>query len=427
VIATNEQVFVTKDIVAGAQVGVVRDNVFDSESNFRGENRYPEHVDKYISDGEKGYVSGGGKLGRIVGWLNERGYEKEAKGIAVCGGTVKAVELRCHDNHRYARQIFCGRQYCPRCGEKDSLIHQRRYSRVWDKLMWAPALGKVVLTIPEELRDDFKSKKMLGKLHRLGWECVKEVLGQELDIDGGMTTVHLFGDAEGQNGGKSDKFHPHVNITFPLCSDAGLVDEDGRVTKESVRMLVSKEALKALRDKWFDVLEKLTGKTISLTKDGRERKNAHYGFRVTEAQKAHWLKYVLRPTVGAKRFLRLDDDLREFVVSSLVGFHNVRWYGKLSNRNFREYKENYLEHTLFYQEFITGKQQGNVFRDLRYCPICYGRLKAYKPRGKVKVLWGIHKTWREIAGGMWCDEATYQTLVDKGLIGADGKYSGSSP
>jgi len=374
---------------------------------------YAQHVDKYFSLG--------GKLGKIVGWLNEHGHDEEAKAVAVCGGKTQAVDLRCHAEHRFAKQIFCGRQYCPRCGEEDSVIHQQRYSRSWDRLMWAPAFGRVVLTVPEELRDDFKSADMLGKLHRFGWECVKEVWGRDviledgeiekgMAVDGSMTTVHLFGD-EDEKGDRFDKFHPHVNVTFPLYSE---------------KLMVSVERLKVLRDKWYGMLEELTGKKISLTEDGRERKNAWYGYRNTDAQKAHWLKYALRATVGAERFLQLGDDMKEFVVTSLVGFHNVRWYGKLSNRTFPKYKKDYLENTSFYQEFLTKKQEKPV-RDFKYCPICHGRLKVHKHKGKIEILENIHKTWYELSPGFWCDEVTFRILVRKGLVGADGKFTGSSP
>ena len=393
VVPTNLLVRPLQDTDAGnlQHIGLVGCDKIDTSD----EKPYTYHVAKYNTLG--------GKLGDIVGWLSEHRHDKEAGTLAVCGAKTNAIDLRCLAEHRYAKQIFCGRQYCPRCGEKESVIHQRRYSRSWDRLMWAPALGEVVLTVPEELRDNFKSMDMLGKLHRLGWTCVKETLGRELDIDGGMTTVHLFGD-------KSDKFHPHVNITFPLSN----------------LLKVSKETLEALRDKWYDMLEELTGKEISLTEDGRERKNAHYGFKVTDAQKAQWLKYVLRSTVGAERFLRLDDDLKEFVVTSLVGFHNIRWYGKLSNGNFKKYREDYLEDTPSYQEFLAKKQEKKV-RDFKYCPICHGRLKVHKHKGKVEILENIHRTWYELSPGFWCDEVTYRILVRKGLIGADGKFSGSSP
>jgi hypothetical protein len=394
------------------------DKIADELKNFAltsDEKPYPEHVDKYSSLG--------GKLGEIVGWLNEHGHENEAQALAVCGGKTNAVDLRCHAEHRYAKQIFCGRQYCPRCGEKESVIHQQRYSRTWDRLMYAPALGKVVLTVPEELRDDFKSSDMLGKLHRSGWDCVREVLGRELNIDGAMTTIHLFGDRKNK-----DKFHPHVNVTFPICPSVDLVDDNGKIIKEAVKgaLMVGKETLKALRDKWYDMLEKLTGKTISLTEDGRGRKNAHYGFRITDAQKAHWIKYVLRPTVGAERFLKQDDGLREFIVTALAGFRNVRWYGRLSNRTFPKYKRDYLENTLFYQEFLSKKQEKPVVRDFKYCPICHGRLEVHKHKGKIEILENIHRTWHEISPGFWCDRVTYQILVRKGLIGTDGILNNTS-
>jgi len=425
----------------GLGAGVVDENVSFTENGkiklknlslTSDKNSYAQPVDKYLSLG--------GKLGEMVGWLNEHGHDKEAQAVAVCGGKTTAVGLRCRAEHRFAKQIFCGRQYCPRCGEKESAIHQQRYSRSWDRLMWVPALGRIVLTVPEELRDDFKNADMLGKLHRLGWQCVREVWKQDIvmekkvdgkvetevekgiDIDGAMTTVHLFGDRKDKS-----KFHPHSNVTFPICPSVDLVDENGKMIKEAVRkvLVVSKEKLKALRDKWYDMLEKLTGKTISLTEDGRERKNAHYGFRVTDAQKAHWLKYVLRPTVGAERFLEQDDNLKEFIVTSLVGFHNVRWFGRLSNRMFPKYRKEYLENTSFYQRFL-AKKQGRKVRDFKYCPICHGRLKVHKHKGKIEILENL-QTWHEISLGFWCDEVTYQILVRRGLVGADGKFVGASP
>ena len=368
---------------------------------------YPDNVAKYNL---------GGTLGDIVSWLNEYGHEKDAKGIAVCGSRTNAVDIRCNFGHRYAKQISCGRQYCPRCGEIGSVIHQRRYSRSWDRLMWAPALGTVILTVPEELRDDFKDIDMLGKLHKLGYKCVEEVLdgavteNGKLTVDGAMTTVHLFGD-------KSDKFHPHVNILFPLCPDVEeLMDENGWVSKEAKKaMTVTKETLKALREHWYNMLEELTGKTISRTEDGHKRANARYDYKVQETKKAFRLRYMLRPTVGAERFLRLDDSMKDIIATSLTGFHNVRWYGRLSNRTYR----NYLENIPAYQEFLASK--GKKERDFRYCPICHTRLKVTKRGDKVEILEGIHRTWFEIGDGFWCDEPTYKILIRKGLIGANGK------
>lgn len=391
--------------------------IFVSENSERlVEIPYAQHVDKYNFPGK----SLSGKLGEIVGWLNKHGHNEEAQAVAVCGGKTNAVDLRCLAEHRYAKQIFCGRQYCIRCGEEDSVIHQQRYSRSWDRLMWAPALGGIVLTVPEEIRNDFKSIDKLGLLHKAGWACVKEVWGRDvvkengevekgIDIDGAMTTVHLFGD-EDEKGDRFDKFHPHVNITFPMILE---------------KPMVSKERLEALRSGWYDILTELTGEEISLTGDGRERKNAWYGYRDTEAKKAHWLKYVLRATVGVERFLRLSDDMKEFIVTSLMGFHNVRWFGKLSNRNFKKYKKDYLENALFYQEFLSKKSEKP--RDFKYCPICHGRLKVHKHKGKIEILEGIHKTWHELSPGFWCDEITFRILVRKGLVGADGRFTGSSP
>lgn len=58
--------------------------------------------------------------------------------------------------HRWAKAIYCDKEWCPECGEKNSPIHQRRIARWFDKVMSFESLGMLTVTIPWEVREYFK-------------------------------------------------------------------------------------------------------------------------------------------------------------------------------------------------------------------------------------------------------------------------------
>ncbi|GAH29192.1 unnamed protein product, partial [marine sediment metagenome] len=61
------------------------------------------------------------------------------------------IQGSCENGHRYAKELYCGREWCPVCGEEWSATHQRRFSRWISKATQIRTMGYFVFTIPEEL------------------------------------------------------------------------------------------------------------------------------------------------------------------------------------------------------------------------------------------------------------------------------------
>jgi len=249
---------------------------------------------------------------------------------------------------------------------------------LWDRLMWAENLGFLVLTIPEELRARFRDEDNLRALCRIGWSVVKDVLG----VDGGLCVVHLFGD-------KDDNFKPHVNVVFP--TDSRFVD---------------RKTLKKVKLEWAARIEQFLSVSWPCDENGQLKLNAHYGYRDTVGKKAHTLKYVARPTCGFARFMKLDDETRTFLLS-LSGFHNVRWFGELSNRKCKKY----LKMRGVTDVPAMPNKQDEIYRQLsnKTCPMCMETIEY-----ESGLVWCLDLPYRddmvEIAHGYFVAGSTFEDL-----------------
>ncbi|MBI1930685.1 hypothetical protein HYR99_41365 [Candidatus Poribacteria bacterium] len=272
-------------------------------------------------------------LEQMVDWFNTNGFEHHAVALCRCGR--KSVIVSDDADHCFARPIRCHRIFCPTCGEKDSESHRRRYGRAWDRLVPFQTLGYVVLTIPSEWRDRFRSQAELRSLHQLAWECVERVFGAK----GGMTALHFFGD-------KSAKYHPHANVLFPVFGKA----------------FVSVEQLIELRQVWREILEAHLGVDIP-----EEQENAYYSYARATAQRVHKIKYVTRSSVPASLFMELDEEDKR-LIAGLFRFHNQRWWGRLSNRCYAEYLEE-LHRQGRIEDYQRRKREFT-------CPICHQKLRS---------------------------------------------------
>lgn len=317
--------------------------------------------------------TGNAALDKCFQWLIDNGYWDYFGALAKCGRHY--VEVEDENGHKFLKRIFCGREFCPVCGEEGSDAHDRRYERIFGRLMWSEVLGYVVLTIPDYLRDRFRDVEMLKALHKAGWRVVQQVLNP----DGALTVLHLFGD-------QGDNFNPHLNVVFPI--------EEGWQSKGS---------LNDLRRQWRLALEKLLSVTIP-----EDKENANYHYRDSEAKKMHTLKYVSRPVCGFDRFMRLDDELRKFLLG-LNGFHNFRWYGRLSNSTYKKYFE---EEGINIEEVM--KKFGLLQED-KGCPICGEKLKFVGSRREFELTFGVNG-WRKVGPGWYADRYTYEVMKEQGLI-----------
>ena len=302
---------------------------------------YPEDVAKCFGDGEWEEEIDGGITDedyyQMRKWLWENGFPSVAKALKMCGS---GIEMKCEGNHRHANHVVCHRMFCRRCGKKNSYSHKRKYSRMWGRIMWAKTLGYVVLTVPERLRSHFKDQTMLDCLYRLGWQAISEIF----NVDGSTVVLHLFGD-------KTDNFHPHINILFPIDGDPW----------------IDSSILAKLRCRWRVLLEELLKVEI-----GEDEENAWYGYGNSEGKKIHMISYICRSVCPASRFVVLPESLKRFV-AGLRRFHNVRWFGELANSKYSGYIKRL-------------KAEGRIGEDWKVkpdpetlnCVVCDGQLRAVR-------------------------------------------------
>ena len=311
---------------------------------------YPDSVNNYseISNNE------GASTRVITDWLYDNGFGQKASKIWKCGSG--AVELIDDHHHRFAHVCGCRSDICLSCSEKESDRHKQRYGRVLKKMRWISMvddvqLGYCVLTIPKHLRSELLDTAMLKEFHRKGWECLSGVFGGL--VDGATTTLHFFGEP----GINSGVWNPHINILFPVRG-SGFVD---------------RSLLAELKERWGLVLSEWLGV------DCLSQSNVWYSYMVAEAHQVHSIKYVTRSTIGS-RFMDSPEYVRYFI-AGLRYYNNVRWWGKLSYRNWRDYLEGIAELNNLAFEDIVQEQKTSC-----ECPICGDKLRANKEiRGPKKI------------------------------------------
>ncbi len=227
--------------------------------------------------------------------------------------------------HSFAKEIYCGREWCPVCGSKNSVAHLRRFARWLPKVQTEVSIGYFVIEMPFKGRERWHSKAGLeraGKLitsvlkgdyeieqrRKSGEKITKDMLPR---IRGrwykkGLRRVHFFGDApesigiaiEKEQGVErlplgdeftTRKYNPHFNVLVPggLLSDAKL------------------EYIKAMLRAAF------CEPTLIV----------NYSFTKEPGRIVHLLKYVTRATF-------LDIRWDKYLAGSLFGFRNMRSWGK---------------------------------------------------------------------------------------------------
>lgn len=326
------------------------------------DNNYPDSVANYNQL----------DLDKTTDWLSSH-FPKISRAIELCERMGIPLECDHPDHHRGSMPLSCHRSMCPICSKKGSRSHSRKIGRIATRLKWIAhnanyVLGYCIFTIPKELRHCFMSKEMLSELHQLGWRCVRDVFGAE----GSATVIHFYGDewytvkglAErmgklttvvwewvkcGRIETRKDEqgrlwvrnptwldFHPHVNVLFPKRG----------------RGYVTKKRLANLRRRWRELLQELLGLSIEESEE-----NAYYDYSKAEGQVLHKIGYVSRSTIGAERFPKLSDAEKWLLTKGLEGWRNVRYQGRLSDRNWKKYLEEL--------EVEVEKKKGIE------CPVCH--------------------------------------------------------
>lgn len=204
--------------------------------------------------------------------------------LSICPGWFSRGH--CEHGHIFIKQIYCGKEWCPICGRKDSEIHKRRIARILPKIFQIQTMGYFVFTIPIEIRDDYRSKNLLSwtmKMLTSGDKRKKRAgILESFGFTRGISRWHFFGD-------RKTRYNPHLNV---------LVDGS----------YVSPHLLSEIKKAW--------GSLIGYHKIPDVR----YSYRINPGAKFHSLKYITRST-----FLNYEWDPE--LAKELFNFRNIRYWG----------------------------------------------------------------------------------------------------
>jgi len=178
--------------------------------------------------------------------------------------------------NRYAMELFCGREWCPVCGKKNSKMHLRRFARLLPRAMQMPKIGYFVIEWELASRHKLRNKKAIS---RIGIKIRKEF--KAMGYNRGLSRWHWFGE-------KTNKYNPHLNVLV-----------DGMFIPDS-RLEGIKSRLKSLLNEPNLIV--------------------NYSYRKSPGEMVHTLKYITRPT-----FLDAHWDIP--IALELRGFRNQSWWG----------------------------------------------------------------------------------------------------
>ncbi len=219
----------------------------------------------------------------------------------------------------YVKKIDCRKHWCPVCGGKGGHIHKNRIHSVLRRLdIDQYNIRQFVLTVPESLRDKLKDRESINKLISYSKQLTDKFFGvpvfdkkghvRKYHLEKGcISYLHLFGDEQ------SGIYKPHVNIH---------IFED-----KKEKLILSESILNSIRKYW---LKKLRQFDQSL-----DVADIHYKFRIAKGHKLHAIKYMTK-SWGADDFQQCDDELKNFLVMEMSGFQYLRFWGALSNCNYKD-------------------------------------------------------------------------------------------
>jgi len=199
------------------------------------------------------------------------------------------------------------------------------------------SVGYLVITIPEQFRNDFYNKKLLSDFRRY--------IIRKLKDDGfnkGLSRWHWAGDCTTCKGkgckkcnktGSSDVWSPHLNILIENGYEPFVVDTNNWINryKEDIALhmcsLIRKYRKILKAEKYAKDLDcefdDINLKEVELDHYELQKVNSiviHYSYSDKPARKIHWNKYINRAT------WRYEDKSRE--ISTIKGYRTTQRWGK---------------------------------------------------------------------------------------------------
>lgn len=226
---------------------------------------------------------------------------------------------------RYVKQVHCRKQWCPVCGGKGGVVHKSRIKSVISRVdVEKYNVRQFIFTIPENIRDKYKSREGLNQLFSMARSVVEKYFGEPYFDRRGhvkgykmelpcISYMHIFGDQDEY--GNTGIYKPHVNIH---------IFED-----KSKKLKLDQALVDAMRILW--------GKKLARHNEGidPEHVDIHYSFSIGAAKVMHRIKYMLRPW-DRNHYYATTEDVKELLVKELLGFQYFRYWGALANCKYKD-------------------------------------------------------------------------------------------
>jgi len=204
----------------------------------------------------------------------------------------------------YFKAVVCGKEYCKNCGKDYSISHNRRVNRSYKYISQLENVGYLVVTIPKQLRDKFKSKEELNKFRNYIRRKLKN----------GTTVYHYAKDHK--TGERKKVLLTKTNFTKGLLR-YHWTGEDNRTWKPHLNILLDSKyitpgLLAQFREdliNWFKFNYNHVGPS-----------NIYFAYSNKPGKIKHWLKYVLRGTA-----LKVTDS---DVIDTIHKYRNTSYFGK---------------------------------------------------------------------------------------------------
>lgn len=204
----------------------------------------------------------------------------------------------------FHKVVVCGKENCKTCGLDYSVVHNRRVNRSFQKLVQLKKVGYLVVTVPDQLRNEFLDKDVLSRFRNFirrklktgtNWYldaldvktgAKKRVKMQQQDSKRGLIRWHWCGD-------DCTTWKPHLNILL----------ESGYWSPTRLEQFRQDVAAWFLRE----FKKPVPG-------------NIYYAYTTDPNKVKHWLNYVLRPT--AKNVTDKD------VLQTIYKYKNTGYFGQ---------------------------------------------------------------------------------------------------
>lgn len=224
----------------------------------------------------------------------------------------------------FAKELYCGAEWCPICGGRDSAVHKRRFASWLPKARQVKNLGLMVIEWPLASRNKVRSRRELeaaGKIavavlngnyelkKRRSAGMVRNGEAAELKVkyfSRGMRRWHYFGDVDAEL--------EQLHLKFETIGGDPPADLPAAAVKSNVHLNV-------LLDSGYIPKSWLKHVVYNLREALNEPKLiVHYGYTKEPGRMVHMLKYTTRATFK-------DIAWDEWLAGQLYGFRNMRSWG----------------------------------------------------------------------------------------------------